>query len=92
MAVKVLHPDLAGNGEASRRLEREARALCLLNHPRICTIHDVGREQETPFLVMELLRGETLAARIGRGPLLLAETLTIAEQCWTGWGMRTGRG
>jgi len=50
-------------------LEREARAVAALNHPHICALHDVSRDRETPFLVMEFVQGETLAARLARGPL-----------------------
>src|SRR5579872_3575067 len=60
----------------SERFEREARAISSLNHQHICTLHDVGPN----YLVMELVEGETLAERIGAGPLPLAEALPIARQ------------
>src|SRR5687767_5239300 len=70
VAVKV-------SGERfSDRFEREARAVASLNHPNICTLHDVGPN----YLVMELVEGETLAQRIKRGVLPLDEALAIARQ------------
>jgi Tol biopolymer transport system component len=60
----------------SERFEREARVIASLNHPNICTLHDVGPD----YLVMELLEGPTLAERIGQGPIPLDEALSIARQ------------
>ena len=61
------------------RFEREARAVSRLSHPHICTIYDVGAAQvdgqEIPFLVLEVLEGETLATRLTRGPLLIADAV-----------------
>ena len=67
VAVKVLQPGLAANEEFRRRFEREGRAAAQLNHSNICALYDVGLEGDTAFLVMELLEGETLAARLARG-------------------------
>src|SRR5579863_5891559 len=58
------------------RFEREARAIAALNHPSICTLHDVGPN----YLVMELVEGPTLAERIAQGPIPLEEALAIARQ------------
>ena len=58
VAIKILRTDL-GDDSARARFEREARAIAALSHPHICTIHDVGREGETDYLVMEYLEGET---------------------------------
>ena len=69
---------LAQDSEFRERFDREARAISKLTHPHICTLHDVGVHEGHAFLVMELLDGETLAARLARGPLPLVETLTIA--------------
>src|SRR5579871_5911735 len=70
VAVKVLHDKF------SDRFEREARAVAALNHPHICTLHDVGPD----YLVMEFLEGETLAQRLKRGKLSMEETLRYGEQ------------
>jgi eukaryotic-like serine/threonine-protein kinase len=75
VAVKVLPSALAEDPERRARFEREARAVAALKHPNICTIHDVGRDQGIDFLVMELVDGESLAARLARGPLPLQDAL-----------------
>ena len=62
------------------RFEREARAISSLNHPHICALYDIGREDSTDFLVMEYLEGETLEARLRKGPLPIEEALRIAIQ------------
>ena len=81
VAVKVLSPALATDSRGRERFEREARAISKLSHPHICTVHDVGSAHldtsDVPFLVMELLEGETLADRLARGPLPLAQALTF---------------
>jgi eukaryotic-like serine/threonine-protein kinase len=58
VAIKVLPPDLAQDPERRQRFEREARAVSSLNHPHICVLHDVGRQDGTDYLVMELVEGE----------------------------------
>lgn len=68
VALKVLS-DMADDGEARRRLWQEARAAARVNHPNICQLHEVADADDTPFLVMELLEGESLADRVARGPL-----------------------
>jgi eukaryotic-like serine/threonine-protein kinase len=75
VAVKILPPHLANNPEARQRFEHEARAISSLNHPNICTLHDIGHQDRTDFLVMEYLEGETLADRLRRGPLPLEAVL-----------------
>jgi eukaryotic-like serine/threonine-protein kinase len=78
VAVKVLPAHLSANPELKQRMEREARAISSLNHPNICTLHDIGSQDGVDFLVMEHLEGETLADRLQRGALPLNEALTIA--------------
>jgi serine/threonine protein kinase len=75
VAVKVLAPDLAGNAEFRARFAREAKAISALNHPHICGLYDIGRDHDTEYLVLEFLEGETLAARVARGALPLAQVL-----------------
>jgi serine/threonine-protein kinase len=80
VAVKVLPGDLAANHERRQRFEREARTISALNHPHICTLHDVGEADGQSFLVMEHLTGETLAERLKKGPLPLEQALTVAAE------------
>ena len=80
VAIKVMPSELASNAALKLRFEQEARAISRLNHPHICTLHDVGSENGTDYLVMELMEGETLADRIARGPLPLADVLKIGAQ------------
>ena len=80
VAIKVLPPHFSDNPEMKQRFDREAQTIAALNHPHICTLHDVGRQGDTDFLVMEYLEGETLAARIARGPLPLDEALKVATE------------
>jgi Tol biopolymer transport system component/tRNA A-37 threonylcarbamoyl transferase component Bud32 len=77
VAIKVLSSHLSSNPDLKLRFEREARAISALNHPNICSLHDVGSQDGTDFLVMELLEGETLADRLKRGPLPLEQLLKI---------------
>lgn len=77
LAVKWLHARLAGDADAIERLLREARAAGAIEHPNIVDVIDVGREGDTPFLVMELLRGEPLSARLTDAPLEPAEIIRL---------------
>jgi Tol biopolymer transport system component len=80
VAIKVLPQDRAATPEMRARFEREARTISQLNHPHICTLYDVGRHEDTAFLVMELIEGETLAHRLARGPLPLPELIALGRQ------------
>ena len=64
VAIKVLPGHLAADPEGRRRFEREARAVSSLNHPHICLLFDVRRDQDIDFMVLEYLEGETLAGRL----------------------------
>jgi Tol biopolymer transport system component len=75
VAVKVLPEHLSASPEIRARFEREARAVSALAHPHICVLFDVGSEGETDYLVMELVEGETLAARLERGPLPVGQVI-----------------
>ena len=84
VAIKVLSSDLAADPHGRDRFQREARAISRLSHPHICTLHDVGvatvEGGDAPFLVMELLDGETLADRLRRGPLPMGQAVQMARQ------------
>ena len=80
VALKILPAAFAADPQRRTRFEREARAIAALKHPHICTIHDIGQDQGIDFLVMELVDGESLAARLARGPLPLAEALARASE------------
>lgn len=77
VAIKVLPPHFSDNPEMKQRFEREAQTIAGLNHPNICTLYDVGRQDGTDFLVMEYLEGETLAEKLARGALPLDAALKI---------------
>jgi len=79
-ALPIFPPQAATDQPARERFEREARAVATLNHPHICTLHDVGHHDGTDFLVMECLDGETLAQRLTKGALPRDEALRIAIQ------------
>jgi serine/threonine protein kinase len=82
VAIKVLSRNLAADSRGRERFEREARAVSRLTHPHICTLYDVGSAEidgrDVPFLVMELLEGETLAERLHRGALPIAQAIHVA--------------
>ena len=80
VALKVLPQHLSTTPEIRARFEREAKTISSLNHPHICTLHDVGREGETDYLVMELIEGETLAQRLTKGAVPLADLLNWGAQ------------
>ena len=77
VAVKVLAAHLSSSPESRQRMEREAKAISALNHPCICHLYDIGSQSGVDYLVMELLEGETVAARIAKGAIPLSETLRI---------------
>jgi serine/threonine protein kinase len=80
VAIKVLPPDVSSDADRRARFEREARTIAGLNHPHICTLHDVGDHDGAMFLVMEHLVGQTLAERLMKGPLPLEQALTVATE------------
>ncbi len=80
VAIKVLPAAFAADPALRARFDREAKTISSLNHPNICTLYDVGREGDTDYLVLELVEGETLALRIARGPLPLADLLRYGMQ------------
>ncbi len=80
VALKVLPPRFADDPDMKDRFAREAQTIAGLNHPHICTLHDVGEQDGTRFLVMEYVEGETLADRLLRGPLSVDEALQVAGE------------
>jgi serine/threonine protein kinase len=80
VAIKVLPDHLATDPQRRERFEREAKAVSSLNHPHICTLHDVGEQDGTYFLVMELVEGDTLEQRLQKGRLPLDQVLEYAIQ------------
>jgi tRNA A-37 threonylcarbamoyl transferase component Bud32/tetratricopeptide (TPR) repeat protein len=80
VAIKLLPPQSTADERARKRLIREARAAAKLDHPNICTIHEVGEEDGRSFIVMQYVEGETLAHRIARKPFQISEALDIAVQ------------
>jgi len=80
VALKVIAPRILARVDARRRLREEARLLSQLDHPGIATVHDFDTQDDLDFLVMELVRGETLAERVARGPLAEPEVVELAIQ------------
>ena len=80
VAIKVLPEHLADDPQRRERFEREAKAVSSLNHPHICTLHDVGEQDGIHYLVMELVEGDTLQQRLEKGRLPLDQALEYAIQ------------
>ena len=80
VAIKVLPRHLAASAELRERFEREARTVSSLNHPNICTLYDIGKQDDIDYIVMEYLDGETLASRLSRGALPFDQALEVAVQ------------
>jgi hypothetical protein len=77
VALKFVSQELADDQKAVHRLRSEARAASALNHPHICTIYDIGEDNQRPFIVMELMKGQTLRDRLAGGPLKPHQVLDI---------------
>ena len=80
VAVKIIHAELSQDPQRRSRFEREAKAIAAMSHPHICALYDVGHHEGVDFLVMELLEGKTLAARLESGPQEIGEVLIWAIQ------------
>jgi serine/threonine protein kinase len=79
VAIKILPEEFARDSERVSRFQREAEVLASLNHPNIAGIYDLDEANDSRFLVLELVEGETLAERIARGPIAVGEALDIAK-------------
>ncbi len=95
VAIKVLPSHLSSDPELKQRMEREAKAISALQHPNICTLHDIGAQDGTNYLVMEYLEGQTLAERLTKGALPLDVCFScidllggilLVETCFSGFG------
>jgi eukaryotic-like serine/threonine-protein kinase len=84
VAVKVLPSSVAGNADRLRRFEQEARAASQLNHPNIVTVHDFGMQDGAPYVVQELLQGQTLRERLAEGAISPRKTVEYGIQIATG--------
>ncbi|HMB78439.1 MAG TPA: serine/threonine-protein kinase, partial [Vicinamibacterales bacterium] len=80
VAVKLLPPQLSRDPQTLERFQREARVASSLNHPHICTLHDIGEDRGQRFIVMELMDGQTLKHRIGAQPMPIGDVLDLGIQ------------
>src|SRR5438105_2244947 len=86
VAIKVLPPSFAQDADRLKRFEQEARAASALNHPNILTIHELGTHGAAPYVVSELLEGETLRERVSAGPIPARPAIEFAVALAPGLG------
>jgi eukaryotic-like serine/threonine-protein kinase len=92
VAIKVLPPSFSQDPDRLRRFEQEARAAGVLNHPNITAVHDIGTHEGAPYVVSELLEGETLRSRLAGGPLPVRKAIDYAVQIAHGLAAAHGKG
>src|SRR5277367_6020415 len=80
VAIKILPAQFSSDPVRKQRFEREAKTISNLNHPHICTLHDIGQQDGIDYLVMEWVEGETLAKRLEKGPLPVDQVLKVGAQ------------
>ncbi len=80
VALKFLAPHLLRDGEARRRFEREARAAAALDHPNICTVHEIDECDGKTFIALAFIEGQTLTDKVSEGPMALNEALSVGSQ------------
>jgi len=80
VAIKILPPHFADDANRRQRFEREAKVVSSLNHPNICTLHDIGLQDGVDFIVMEFLQGESLTERLEKGPLSAPQVMQYGTQ------------
>src|SRR5271168_1085642 len=84
VAIKVLPEHLSADPEAKLRFDREARAISSLNHPNLCSLFDIGSQDDIDYLVMEYMEGESLANRLAKGALPIHQVLKISIEICEG--------
>ncbi len=91
VAIKILPPELSANPDRRQRSDREARTISTLNHPHICTLHDIGHQEGIDYLVMEYVEGETLAKKLEGVHYLPRRCCAMGSRLPMRWTRRTGR-
>jgi eukaryotic-like serine/threonine-protein kinase len=91
VAIKVLPASFSAEPERLRRFEQEARSVAALNHPNILAVHDIGTHDSAPYMVCELLEGETLRERLLGGAVSSKKAIELATHIAQGWRQPTTR-